>query len=140
MNDCVLCGHAQDGHRGEGCQSAGRFSACVCRWVEQPPLSGAARAEEHRARSDWWDGQARAAWEAAQHSRGDLERWYPLMRFHRVARGAEIAHRRLALSLDRTPALDDAPAAEPAVEHVRPAEPVEPGMTFGRRLELAGIA
>jgi hypothetical protein len=103
------------------------------------PLAADAGAQEHRARSDWWDEQARSSWELALRSRHELDRWYGLMRFHRQARQAEIAHRRQAQSLTR-PSSGVSRATEPVPP--APASPALPESPtpFARRLELATLA
>lgn len=141
MNDCLLCGHPQRGHVSDGCHGPGsQFSACGCSWVVPEPLAADAGAQEHCARSDWWDEQARSSWELALHARGELDRWYGLMRFHRQARQGEIAHRRHAESLTRPSSLDVSLATERP-----PSAPAAPALTesatpFARRLELATLA
>ena len=100
MIDCIICGHGLREHHEDGCQHHGAVrSHCGCSYVQLPPLPHSAGGAEHRARSDWWDGQARIARDLASASKGDLDRWYPLMRFHRAARRAELDHRRYAESL-----------------------------------------
>ena len=103
MADCVICGHPQREHYQDGCHRQRWPSArCACTYVEQAPLPPAAVASDHRARADWWDGQARRAWSLMTMSRDDLRRWHRLDRFHRAARQADIEHRRRAEELQRS--------------------------------------
>jgi hypothetical protein len=142
MNPCVLCGHADSEHHGRGCHGrAGLVGTCSCTYVEPVPLPADADAAAHRARSDWWDRQARAAWQLGLGSQRDLARWYPIMRFHHAARQAEIAHRRYAETLlhprPTRPSrlVDGSPLPGPVT-----GEGPQPTMSMAHRLELASIA
>jgi hypothetical protein len=141
MNDCILCGHPHEDHHDGGCRGRSRLlAACSCTYAEPEPLAAVAGAEEHRARSDWWDLHARTSWESALRARHDLDRWHPLMRFHRLARQAEIDHRRYALSLDRPGSLGVAPVPAATPQLLMAGELPQPPMSFARRMELAAIA
>lgn len=148
MADCVLCGHQLREHHGNGCHHHGSGRGhCACDYVQQPPLPPAADAAEHRARSDWWDRQARTSWALATRAREDLERWYELMSFHRVARRAELDHRLYAESLTRPrPLGPQQPGPEPVPdarllpdELSVPVEPAQPVLSLAQRVELARI-
>ena len=148
MTDCVLCGHQLREHYEDGChQHAALRSRCACSYVQQPPLPPGADVAEQRARSDWWHRQARLSWDLATEARDDLDRWYALMRFHRVARRAELDHRLSAESLlgpvphrRPQPRPGAVPEVVPAVVPEYLAFPVaepQPLMSLAQRLQLA---
>ncbi len=140
MIDCIICGHGLREHDEGGCQHHGLVrSRCSCSYMQLPPLPPSAGVGEHRARSDWWDRQARIAWDLATESKGDLDRWYPLMRFHRAARRAELDHRRYADSLT-APARQrtEQPWPEPVPEDLtEPGDGSQPAPPFAQHLELS---
>jgi len=144
MSDCILCGHELREHYEDGCHERGlRRERCTCSYIQQPPLPPSADAAAHRARSDWWDGQARVSWVMATAAKDHLDSWYPLMRFHRLARRAELDHRRYAESLmrprrDRREQPAPEPVPEPLPEYLNVlVEPVEPEPSLAQRLASA---
>ena len=137
MADCVICGHPQREHFQEGCHhQRWRNGRCACTYVEQAPLPPDANAADHRLRSDWWDSQARHAWTLMTASRDELSRWYRLDRFHRVARQAEIEHRRRAEELGRPRQRPFVLVVDPAYEAV-PVEAETHEPTLAQRLDGA---
>ena len=124
---CIICKHPLNRHDQSGCGERGVFrGACTCTFAAVPPLPPDADAAAHRARSDWWDQQARLSWALALDARDDLDRWYPLMRFHRDARRLELGERLAAEALVRPDAGErtgSAVPSEPAVIHVGSAPP-----------------
>lgn len=107
MTECVICGHQVRDHQRNGCsQRAGVRRACDCRYAELPPLPPEADVDAHRERADWWEVQARAAWTLAFGFRYDFDRCYPLMRFHKAARQADIDERRWTKARELSAAAD----------------------------------
>jgi hypothetical protein len=121
MDTCILCQHDLLEHGRDGCHRQARLSGgCGCTFAQLAPVSPAADAPAYRERSDWWDGQARAAAALAKGARLDLPRWHALTRFERSARRAELEHRLAAESLlqrrpaGRPPGIEPAGGREPA--------------------------